>query len=265
MPVWDSSGESRLMAIVDLALPRRIRLLASVMPLADAFRLALTEKKPVNVQIYCHPLGREITLRGATTDVACFEKVFISKEYSLPFEYSPQVIVDAGANIGMATLYFAGRYPTARILAIEPESKNFAMLQRNCAGLSNVVLVQAALWPTQRRLTISDDGFGEWAYSVMEERANEGTNEVSAITIEEIMRKLSVNVIDLLKLDIEGSERELFSTDAGMWLDRVECIVIELHDRYRRGCAKAFYSALATRDFIQEIRGENVFVRLPRP
>jgi FkbM family methyltransferase len=251
------------MPIVGLAFQRRVRLLASVMPLADALKLALREKKPVDVQIYLSSTGRKITLRGATTDVACFEKVFISKEYSSPFEYSPQVIVDAGANVGMATLYFASRYPTARILAIEPESANFKMLQRNCSGLSNVVLVQAALWPVQRRLTISDDGFGEWAYSVTEQGATEST-EVSAITIEEILRKLAVNRIDLLKLDIEGSERELFSTDAGAWLDRVECIVIELHDRYRPGCAKAFYSALATRNFIQEIRGENIFVRLPR-
>jgi hypothetical protein len=88
------------------------------MPLADALKLALREKKPVDVQIYLSSTGRKITLRGATTDVACFEKVFISKEYSSPFEYSPQVIVDAGANVGMATLYFASRYPTARILAI---------------------------------------------------------------------------------------------------------------------------------------------------
>ena len=115
------------MAIVGLAFQRRVRLLASVMPLADAFKFALREKKPVDVQIYLSSTGRKITLRGATTDVACFEKVFISKEYSSPFEYSPQVIVDAGANVGMATLYFASRYPTARILAIEPESANFKM------------------------------------------------------------------------------------------------------------------------------------------
>ena len=90
-------------------------------------------------------------------------------------------------------------------------------------------------------------------------------NEVSAITMEDILRKLAVSRIDLLKLDIEGSERELFSTDSGAWLNRVEYIVVELHDRYRPGCAKAFYSALATRDFIQEIRGENIFIRLIQP
>jgi FkbM family methyltransferase len=256
--------EALTVAVVGVAFQRRVRLLASVMPLADAFRLALREKKPVGVQIYLSSTGREVTLRGATTDVSCFEKVFVSKEYSLPIDYSPQVIVDAGANTGMATLYFANRYPAARILAIEPESENFQLLQKNCAGLSNVMLMKAALWPVQRRLTISDNGAGEWAYSVTEQSATESRNEVSAITMEDILRKLAVSRIDLLKLDIEGSERELFSTDAGAWLDRVEYIVVELHDRYRPGCAKALYSALATRNFIQEIRGENIFIRLAR-
>jgi FkbM family methyltransferase len=206
--------------------------------------------------------GGEITLRGATSDVSCFEKVFIYSEYSSPFDHSPQVIVDAGANVGMATLYFANRYPTARILAIEPEPKNFKMLQRNCARLPNVVLAQAALWPEDRRLTIASSSVGEWAYSVTERSATtESRNEVSAITVEVIFRRLEINKIDLLKLDIEGSERELFSNAEG-WLDRVEYIVIELHDRYRPGCAKAFYSAIATRKFIQEARGEHIFVRL---
>jgi FkbM family methyltransferase len=252
-------------ALVGLAFQRRVRLLASVMPLAEAFKLALREKKPGNIQINLSSIGREITLRGATTDVSCFEKVFIYNEYNSPFEHSPEVIVDAGANVGMATLYFANRYPAARILAIEPEPKNFELLKKNCAGLSNVMLMQAGLWPVHRRLTICDDGAGEWAYSVTEQSATESTNEVSAITMEDILRKLAVSGIDLLKLDIEGSERELFSTDAGAWLNRVEYIVIELHDRYRPGCAKAFYSALATRDFLQEIRGENIFIRLVQP
>jgi FkbM family methyltransferase len=265
-------ADTRSMAIVGLNFLRRIRRLlgrirrrARVMPLTDAFKFALSENKPVDVQIYLSSIGREITLRGATTDVQSFEKVFIAEEYSLPFEISPKVIVDAGANIGMATLYFASRYPGARVLAIEPESKNFEMLQRNCARLSNVVLVQAALWPVQRRLAISDPGDGAWAYSVTAQSANESTAEVSAITMEEIFCKLAANNIDLLKLDIEGSERELFATDAGAWLGRVECIVVELHDRLRPGCAKAFYSALTARDFFQEIRGENIFVRLARP
>jgi FkbM family methyltransferase len=235
------------------------------MPLADALKFALREKKTADIKIYLSAIGREITLRGATTDVSCFEKVFIHEEYSSPFDLSPKVIVDAGANVGMATLYFASRYPEARILSIEPESENFKFLKKNCAGLSNVMLMQAALWPVYRRLTISDNGAGQWAYSVTEQNVTDSTNEVSPITMEDILERLEVSRIDLLKLDIEGSERELFSIDAEAWLGRVEYIVAELHDRYRPGCAKAFYSALATRNFTQEIRGENIFIRLARP
>jgi FkbM family methyltransferase len=127
-------------------------------------------------------------------------------------------------------------YSNTLCICVRKASRTNAELGKiRSTGLSNVMLMQAALWPVQRRLTISDDGAGEWAYSVTEQRAAESTNEVSAITMEDILRKLAVSRIDLLKLDIEGSERELFSTDAGAWLDRVEYIVVELHDRYRPG------------------------------
>jgi hypothetical protein len=121
--------------------------------------------------------------------------------------------------------------------------------------------MQAALWPIERSLTISDHDNGEWAFFVTERSATDSTNEVPSITIKQILQKIAVDRIDLLKLDIEGSERELFSS-AETWLDKVECIVVELHDRWRPGCAKAVYSALVTRDFIQETRGKNIFVRL---
>src|SRR5262249_45258471 len=112
------------MAIVGLAFLHRVRRLASVMSLADAFKFAFREEKPGDFQICLSSAAGEITLRGATTDVSCFEKVFIWSEYSLPFDHSPPlVIVDAGANVGMATLYFANRYPTARILAMNPNPK----------------------------------------------------------------------------------------------------------------------------------------------
>ena len=67
--------------------------------------------------------------------------------------------------------------------------------------------------------------------------------------------------IDVLKLDIEGSERELFLKDT-TWLNHVSIIAIELHDRYEPGCTRAVYQKLVERQFRQEVRGENVFIRL---
>mgnify|MGYP000361339186 CR=1 FL=1 len=49
---------------------------------------------------------------------------------------------------------------------------------------------------------------------------------------------------DLLKIDIEGAEKELFSENTDYWLGKVNMIIIELHDWMRKDCSKNFYSAI---------------------
>src|SRR4051812_28109951 len=93
-----------------LALARRTRYWSSVFPLVDAINLVVNEEKPGEARIYLSPIKREVVVRRMTTDLLCLEKVFIGNEYQSPFDIMPQVIVDAGANIGMATLFFAHAY-----------------------------------------------------------------------------------------------------------------------------------------------------------
>lgn len=233
------------------------------MPFVDALKVTLTESKPGTMRIYLRPIEREISLRGATTDVKCLEKVFIGGEYWSPFPISPRAIVDAGANVGMATLYFAQQYPDAQIIAIEPEALNFEALERNCKGLPNVTLFKGALWSKQRDLTIVNPSAKSWAFAVADRLCEDrNSSVVPTITIPEVLDRLMVDKIDLLKLDIEGSELELFSSGSDKWLGQVRLIVIELHDRYVPGCAKAFYSAVTSQKFVQEVRGENIFVKI---
>jgi FkbM family methyltransferase len=243
---------------------RHIREFWRIMSPLGLLQLARPDHAPGAARIYLRPISREVLIRRGTTDLKCLLKVFLSNEYHLPFEMSPRVIVDAGANIGMATLFFAARFPDACIVAIEPEASNFELLKQNCAGLSNVMLVQAALWPQEQRLWLSDSYSEEWAFQVATHAspASKNLGEVRAITIGQILRQLHTDRIDLLKLDIEGSEFELFSNNADQWLDHVRLIAIELHDCLRPGCAHAFYSALVSRRFVQEIRGENIFVKI---
>lgn len=101
----------------------------------------------------------------------------------------------------------------------------------------------------------------KYAYRVEEARAANGAQKVPTITMEEILRRADNNFIDLLKIDIEGAERQVFSGGAE-WLQRVGLIIIELHDRFKPGCAKAFYDAIAHFDFVQSQKGENLFVWL---
>src|SRR5205823_5753870 len=130
------------------------------------------------------PIDKQVMLRRRTTDLHCLEKVFIADEYRSPFAVSPQLIIDAGANVGMATLFFARQYPRAHVVAIEPERLNFEMLQRNCEGVGNVTLINAALWPEARELTVVNPGAEEWAFSVSDEIYHNSTlATVTGITI----------------------------------------------------------------------------------
>jgi len=228
----------------------------------DAFKLSFLrthEKKDTLISLCLPGYLQPILLRHGTSDLLCFDKVFLQREYESPINIQPKTIVDAGANIGMSTLFFHHQYPNAEILSIEPESSNFSLLKLNCMGLSGVTLQNAALWPRKCRLQLDESKTEKWAFTVREADL-EGS--VDVVTVPEILASLKVERIDLLKLDIEGAERELFSGAANEWLPRVGVIVIELHDRNIPHCAKSFYSALSEFDFHQEVRGENIFVYL---
>jgi FkbM family methyltransferase len=242
---------------------RRARSLRSIMPLPDALRIAFNESGGGVIKTVLSPIGREVVIRLGTSDMSCVEKIFLSEEYRSPFAIQPDVIVDAGANIGMATLFFAHQFPSARIVAIEPEESNFRILSQNCAGLQNISLLKGALWSASTSMTIADRNAEAWAFSVVEASgADSGAERIKGISVPDIMKIFKFDRIDVLKLDIEGAERELFSVGAEEWIEKVSVIIIELHDRYVSGCAEAFYSALASRRFAQEIKGENIFVQM---
>lgn len=76
--------------------------------------------------------SEQILLRRHTSDVAAFEQIFIEGKYDFSFQdCTPKFIVDGGANIGCASVFFAQKFPQASVLAIEPELCNFAILQHN--------------------------------------------------------------------------------------------------------------------------------------
>ncbi len=231
-----------------------------IMSARDALRLMLPGNHSGEVQVHVKSIGRNVVLRRGTSDLWCLQNVLLDGEYETPFQVEPKLIIDAGANIGMATIFFAWKYPRARIVAIEPEVSNFDLLQRNCAGLSNVTLVNAALWPTQQTLAINDSAAEKWAFSVAEASSETERGVVKAVTIPGLLRDLGADYIDLLKLDIEGAERELFKNGAESWLASVGQIIIELHDRLVPGCAAAFYARLRDYPFVQDITGKNIFV-----
>jgi len=209
----------------------------------------------------------QLLVRLGTPDIIVFNDVYHGKENDWNFEVAPKTIMDGGAYTGLSTAYFAARYPGAKIMAIEPSEDNFALLKRNVSKLENVYPLNAALWSESGSLVLTDPGRDYWGLTVQESDTDAGPDQpnslisptkVDALSISDLMNDYEVDRLNLLKLDIEGSEKEIFS-DAHPWIDRVDAISIELHDRFKPGCARAFFGAVA--EFPTELRrGEKILV-----
>jgi FkbM family methyltransferase len=159
----------------------------------------------------------------------------------------------------MAAIYFSRRFPDAKIVALEPEASNFAALLRNARPYPQIVPIRAALWNRDGEISISEPdpatgAEGKWAFVT-----HEGPGvRVPAITMSTLMKQMQMPSIDLLKLDIEGAEVEVF--EACDWMDKIRCMMIELHDRFKPGCSEAVKSA--AHGFARLERGETtIFVR----
>jgi FkbM family methyltransferase len=202
-------------------------------------------------------------VRLDSSDVPTFRQVFVKDEYGFETDRPPRTIVDAGANIGLASILFANRYPGARIVAIEPEAANFALLQANVAPYPAIIPVQAALWCTDGEIDLLDPGLGHWGYMIDPPESPEHgparvCHRVRALTVERVIDEFGLGRLDLLKVDIEGAEREVFS-DTSRWIDRVDAIIVEEHDRLKPGCSASIRKG--TPDFTtQWQQGENLFL-----
>jgi FkbM family methyltransferase len=209
----------------------------------------------------------KVLLRLGSSDISVFNGIFRWLEYGWDLDRKPQTIIDGGAYIGLSAIYFTMRYPGVRIIAVEASEQNFDLLVRNTSAFPNIQPVHAALWPQPGSLVLTDPGTGLWGLQVKEAVSPDGAapgaagelaDSVRAITIGDIIREHSLDRIDLLKVDIEGAEKELFS-EPGPWLDQVDAICIELHDWFKVGCTRTFFAAVADFD-VEAWRGENVLV-----
>lgn len=155
-----------------------------------------------------------------------------------------KVILDAGANIGAFSVY-ATLKSNAYILSVEPENDNFSLLTRNTQKYGLVKPLHFGIWSHSASLQIVQSETGYWGYTVEEC----GTGDICALSINDIIVEYNIDKIDILKVDIEGSEIEMLSGDC-LWLEKVEYIIIETHDRKRLGCTSFIEEKLAKFGFV---------------
>lgn len=215
--------------------------------------------KKNNAVLFSHKkYSQPIILRNNTSDILTFHHVICDQDYNIDYGFEPKIIVDCGANIGLATVYFKNRFPNAKIIAIEPEQSNYEMLLQNTKNYNDIHCLKNGIWNRPANLIIKDVGLGSWGFMI-EEIDNCQKDSISAITINDIMKKFNLDHIDILKIDIEGSEKEVFGDNYEEWLSKIKVLIIELHDRYRSGSSKSVFKALSNYNFSMIYFGENMF------
>ncbi len=174
-----------------------------------------------------------IALRKGTSDFEVFRHVFLSQQYHSLCHGDPRVIVDAGANIGLTSLYFLHRYPKARVIALEPDPENYELAELNLRPFKDrCELLNAALWSHDTMLALERGKFRDgrhWASQVVPVN---GKSEIAvpAYSVTSLMNRYNLRHLDILKIDIEGAESVVFGDGETDFLRRTANCAVECHD-----------------------------------
>ncbi len=198
----------------------------------------------------------EAVLNLNSSDLLVFNQIMINEEYKPVVDIfknkglSLNTFIDAGANIGLTSLYLKHFYPQASGVALEPFPATYERLKRNLAvnNSQQMDLLMKGLWSKTTPLK-GDDSFRDgldWAFRLMESSPEEAT--IEAVSVTELIQSKGLETVDFFKIDIEGGEEELFKDGADIsWLKKVKVLAVEIHDE------------LGIRDRIENLLRENGF------
>lgn len=163
-------------------------------------------------------------------DVRFIDEIFYQKCYTPDHGFvikENYTVVDLGANIGVFTLFAASHASKGRIYSVEADKKEFKRLNENVANndLKNILTINAAISDTVGEVNFSNGRITDKKKRRGKKYYFEG--KIKSITINELLKRYEIKKIDFLKMDIEGTEYNIFNNKD--WLDNVNMIAMELH------------------------------------
>lgn len=239
----------------------------SGLPATTFARLLLDRRRPLTLRTRTAQASHPLLIRAGTSDTSVFRQIFAEREYA-PLECLDQVdlVIDLGANVGYSSAWFLSRWPKCRVVAVEPDPGNHAILERNLAPYgTRAIAVCAGAWSRTHPLEISDTPYRdgrEWSRQVREATAGRREGLIAGVDVPALMALAGAAHISVLKCDIEGAEAEVFGPTCEAWLDCVDAIAIELHDDTSFGDASGvFLRAISGRPFDVVRSGELLICR----
>lgn len=184
---------------------------------------------------------------SVASELRVIREVFVNGEYDLP-AVSPRVILDLGSNVGLSVLYFHDRYPEAKIIAVEPDGRAFARLQRNVGALPNVHLLRAAATGVDGPVSLHSS-WQSWSSSLFDRPDTYDVEEVDGRTLDSILATFGEERADIVKLDVEGAEPAILAGSAAV--GKADWVVFEFHQEY---CDEDVWSLIRRLDGLKLVR-----------
>ncbi|WP_161487286.1 FkbM family methyltransferase [Butyrivibrio hungatei] len=216
----------------------------------------LKVKKIIGVNI--KSINKTIYVRSNTSDVGLLKDFFWNNTYGGENQYEidfsnynlgdVNTIIDAGANIGLFSVKFSAKYPDARFFCIEPEDSNFEMLKKNTEKI-NAKCIKAGVWYKDCKLNVATTPLSSGNVGFIVEESDDG-NGIEGTSIPSIMINNCINEIDILKMDIEGSEFNIFQhVNLVEWIKKIKVLIIEVHDFYHEGGSEEIKNIMTSMGF----------------
>ncbi len=232
----------------------RVGFVATLKWIFATAQLNLDIHRPNRINIKPRFLDHSVRLRACTSDPFVFRQIMIEDEYHPLAKVPLCTILDLGANVGLASAYFLSRFPGSRVFALEPDLDNFKACSDNLAPYRNRAHVMfGAAWSKRtslilhRRTCAADNTVQETAAT------DENGISVEGWDIASLIEQSGFGPVDLIKIDIEGAEEDIFRDDCDRWLPWVRNLCIELHGEASR---ESFFSAMDRYDYRYAKYGE---------
>jgi FkbM family methyltransferase len=172
------------------------------------------------------PLGVVSVWVDSVFDLNVIEELYMHGEYDAQLG-DARLVVDAGSNIGLAAIDFALRCPHARIVAIEPDPTALTKLVRNVRAFPQISVAPVAL-AASSGLRPFWSGPATWASGFSRTASHQALIVVPTKTLDQVLIEAGFfDDIDILKLDVEGAEREVLSSFTGLGSTRM--VIGEVH------------------------------------
>lgn len=233
---------------------KKVRLLGFSQSVNYYINRFLFKDKIVKVRV--PEISTPLLMRPIDSDIDVLVQVFIDRDCDISLNYKPRLIIDAGAYIGYTTLFFATKFSGSKVVAVEPDLQNYDLLCRNCSQYSNIFPIRGAIWDSNAALKIFNPWSKSWTIRVSE-IDDPSIESIRGITILDLLNEFKATEIDILKIDIEGSEEKIFSSKHTDWINAVKTMIIEVHGKK---CEEAILRAISEHNFQVTKKGEKLIL-----